>query len=802
MPKLLTFAILVVVVASLAPIAGRGSAALASAEDDGAGLEFFEAKIRPVLVDRCYKCHSAGSKSLKGGLRLDAADAFKAGGDSGPVLVPGKVEESALIDAIAYNGEASEMPPDSRLPVGVVDDFRRWVEMGAPLPAAGGDGNGPAPAKPGATIDFDEGRRFWSFRPAGVKPLPAVSDPSWPRGRVDAFVMAGLDAHALRPSPEADRRTYLRRVSLDLLGLPPTGAELAAFLSDPAPDAYERVVETLLASPRYGERWGRYWLDVARYAEDNPTGEATNKPPRNAFAYRDWVVRTLNDDLPYDEFVRRQLAADYKPGLPLSERAALGFLGLGPVYHKEPKLSAEVIGTIVADEWDEKLDTVTRGLLGLTVACARCHDHKFDPIPTTDYYALAGVLASTQQVEQPLKETDPAAVEALASVRRQIVELDLKLGYAREMKKTAASETRDGAKYDPAIADLDARLKTLKATKLFDGPTAPAVRDAGLWVNGDDPAWTALDYKPGVARDLPVFVRGSVANPGPIVPRRFLTVLSTGEPSPFREGSGRGELAESVVGRAASLAGRVIVNRVWGWHFGRPIVATPSNFGKLGEPPTHPDLLDDLTARFVAGGWSLKGLHREIVLSAAYRQSSRHDPDAQAADPENRWLWRANRRRLDVEGWRDAILAASGTLNPAMTGPSGPLDSPENRRRTVYGEVSRRRTADVLRVFDFPDPNRHGEQRDTTTTPIQQLFFLNSPFLQKNAAGLAARTELADPAERVRSLYRRVLLREPTAVEEARSLALVRESGGETDASAWSLLAQALLISNEFLFVD
>ncbi|MCA1686470.1 MAG: PSD1 and planctomycete cytochrome C domain-containing protein, partial [Planctomycetia bacterium] len=542
------------------------------------GVEFFETNIRPVLVERCYSCHSAASKKVKGGLRLDSASAIRTGGDSGAVVVAGKAEESLLIDALSYSGDASDMPPDGRLPDRVVADFRRWVGMGAPLPEQV-EAGGVAPRK---SIDPEEGRGFWSFLPAVGQRLPAVSDPSWPRNRIDHFIMRTLDAKAMRPAPEADRRTLIRRLSFDLTGLPPDLEAVEAFSADGSPDAYERLVDRLLASPRHGERWARYWLDVARYAEDHPTGEATNKPPRVAHPYRDWVVRALNEDLSYDEFVRRQLAADLIPGLPRPELAALGFLGLSPVYHKEPKLSADVIATIVADEWDERVDTVTRGFLGLTVACARCHDHKFDPIATDDYYALAGVMASIQPFEQPLVDTDPAEAEKLTEVPRWLVDLNLRLSYAREMKKTAEGAGEDPSKFVARVADLEARIKALKETKLFDGPTAMGVRDAGLWVDGSDPSWTALDYKPGVPHDLPVFLRGNASNPGKVVPRRFLTVLSPASPRPFGNGSGRLELADGIVGDAKALAGRVIVNRVWGWHFGRPLVTTPSNFGKLG----------------------------------------------------------------------------------------------------------------------------------------------------------------------------------------------------------------------------
>ena len=774
----------------------------APARGDEPEHEFFEGKIRPVLVERCYQCHGAAAKKSKGGLRLDSSAGLLKGGDSGAAVVAGNVDESLLIEAIAHGGGIAAMPPEGKLPDRVVEDFRVWIGRGAPMPEHGASAG---EIKAQKSIDLVEGRKFWSFLPAVEQNLPAVSDPSWTRGRIDAFVLKKLDDQGMRPAAEADRRTLIRRVAFDLTGLPPTAEEVTAFEADADPLAFEKVVDRLLASPRHGERWGRHWLDVARYAEDNPTSEATNKPFRNPHAYRDWVIQATNDDLPYDEFLRRQLAADLMPGLPRSEVAALGFLGLAPVYHKEPKLSADVIGAIVADEWDEKVDTISRGLLGLTVACARCHDHKFDPIAATDYYALAGVMASTQMVDRPLVEADPAATEALANNRAELVHLGLKLEFLREQKKTAGKEGKDGASFDPRIAEVEERIKTLKEAPRFDGPTAPAVRDAGLWVDGSDPSWTGMDYRPGQPRDLPVFIRGSLANPGPIVPRRFLSVLSDGEPEPFGpEDSGRLDLANRIVDDAASLAARVIVNRVWGWHFGRGIVTTPSNFGKLGDAPSHPELLDDLAARFIAGGWSLKALHREIVASATYRQRSRVEPAVAVADPENRWLGRGHRRRLDVESWHDAILQTTGMLDPAIGGPSGNLEGSIFYRRAVYGKVSRQRPADVLKLFDFPDPIRHGEGRDQTTTPLQQLYFLNSPFLLSQADALAGQALDGDRSadDRVRWIYRRTLSRPPTEGEIGRALAFVEENGGLDDRKAWEMLTQVILIGNEFLFVD
>lgn len=769
---------------------------------DQAGLEFFEKKIRPVLVEHCYVCHSTGAKKLKGGLRLDIPEGIRSGGDSGPVVITGKPAESRLIAAMEYAGSVSEMPPKGKLPERVIADFRKWVELGVPLPAATG-GAQPQPL-PQRSIDMEQGRRFWSFQPLRRQAPPLTSDPAWPLKRIDHFVLRKLDEHAMRPAAAADRRTWIRRAYFDLTGLPPTYAETEAFAADSAPDAFERVVERLLASPHYGERWGRHWLDVARYAEDNPTSESTCKAPRFPYRYRDWVVRALNEDLPFREQVRRQLAADLI-GVPPSEIAALGFLGLSPVYHKEPKLSKDVISVIVADEWDERLDTITRGFLGVTVACARCHDHKFDPIRTEDYYALAGVMASTQLVEWPLVETSRDEASALTDVQLQIVDDTLRLDYAEKMTDTARVRGEDDQPFEQAANLYEARLAHLKQTKLFDGPIATAVRDAGLWINGDDPAWTLLDFQPGRARDLPVFIRGSPLNPGKVVPRRFLEVLSPVGIHPFTDGSGRRELAECLVNEAAPLTARVIVNRVWGWHFGQPLVRTPSNFGQLGDRPSHPELLDDLAARFIENGWSLKWLHREIVLSATWRQASTHHAAYQETDPDNRLLWRMNRRRLEAEAWRDAVLATTGVLDSAMGGPSADLDKPETRRRTLYGTVSRQKAADLFRLFDFPDAKAHSEQRLLTTTPLQHLYLLNSPFLQQQAAALAANATAdcgQEPAVVVHTLFRAVLLRNATGEELTAALELVNGEGGHPSPQSWTSLAHGLLASNEFLFID
>lgn len=759
------------------------------------GLDFFERRIRPVLVKHCYECHSAKSETIQGGLRLDSSTTILAGGDSGPMITKGQPGDSLLMAAVSYSGEFSDMPPAGKLPDRVIDDFRQWIKSGAALPAE----DPPADLKPRATVDIEQGRQFWAFQPVREQELPQVKNNTWLKRRHDSFVLEKLEAQQLTPAVEADRRTFIKRVTFDLLGLPPTLAEITGFENDTSPDAYEQLVNRLLASPHYGERWGRHWLDIARYAEDNPTSEATCKPPPYPWPYRDWVIDALNDDLGYDEFVRRQLAADLMQELPPEQVAATGFLGLSPVYHKEPKLSADVISVIVADEWDERLDTISRGLLGVTLACARCHDHKFDPFRVQDYYALAGVIASTQLVEWPLEQASAEEAGALTATREGIVEYQLRVSYAKNMRKAAEIDKQPTEPFEKMAQEYQATLDELKERKLFAGPIANVVRDAAVIVNGDDPDWTEMEYHPGESHDLPIFIRGNPNNPGQMVPRRFIEVLTPGTPTPFGDGSGRLQLADAIFTDAAGLAARVIVNRVWGWHFGQPLSRTPSNLGALGERPSHVELLDDLAARFIANGWSLKWLHREIVLSATYRQASvsKLEEQGQSTDPENRLLWKMNRLRLEPEAWRDAVLKLSGRLDETMFGKSAELDEWKNQRRTIYGTVSRQKPATVLQLFDFPDAKRHADQRILTTTPLQQLYLLNSPFLQKHAEQIASD---APKKRAIMHLFETILLRQPTGPERRNAKAMLKSVSSRE--LGLKLLAHSLLASNEFLFVD
>jgi hypothetical protein len=751
--------------------------AVLSAQD----RDFFEAKVRPLLVQRCYGCHSSAARKVRGGLRLDSVAGVRKGGTSGALIDSSKPERSLILRVLRQEADVPKMPPSGALPERDIAVLAEWARRGAPLPET--------TAAAGA-MSIDEGRRFWSFRPLAAQTLPVVKTAAWQRTRTDAFLLAALQSHGLSPSPEADRRTLVRRLYFDLVGLPPSPGEVEEFISDRRPLAYERLVDHLLASPHHGERWGRFWLDLARYADVTEQWSDCKGAP---WLYRDWVVRALQTDLPYDQFIQRQVAADLMPEAAPADRAALGFLGLSPTYWKELKLAPDVIRTVVAEEWEERIGTFSATFLGLTVACARCHDHKYDPIKTADYYALAGVFASLRQVDR-LQLGDPEA-EQVRVAQDHVRTLEARIAALRMEQKPPADR-------DKQIAVAQAEAARWRQTPHFDMPGVPGVVDASLMVLPDGEHRTKLDWRTGAAQDVAVQPRGNPTAPGPVVPRRFLAVLSSGEPVPFHQGSGRLELARALVHEGGPLAARVIVNRVWKHHFGAGLVETPSDFGTQGSRPSHPELLEDLTARFVANGWSLRWLHHEIVLSAAYRQRSDYDPARHAADPENRWLWRMNRGRLEVEAWRDAMLAVNGTLDDSVGGPSRDLADAGNVRRTLYGAIKRRELSDLLRLYDFPDPTTHAPGRIPTTTPLQQLFVLNSPFMQQQAQALAHRLAREAPASqehRIRRAYALLFGRQPREKEMRLGLAFLGQ--GRCD-EMWLPYAQALLASNEFLFVD
>lgn len=1190
---------------SMSMFVGRVAAEAPSAAE----IEFFEAEIRPVLVEHCLECHSSSSKSLKASLQLDHRDGLLTGGDSGPAIVPGKPEDSLLLKALKYDGV--EMPPKGRLAPEIVSNFEQWIRMGAPDPRE-------RPAQTGvAKFDFLQASKLWSFQPPHRSKAPDLKQSEWRQQDLDRFVLARLEEAGIKPSPAASRRTLIRRAFFDVIGLPPTSEEVDAFVNDPSPGAYAALVERLLDSPHYGERWGRHWLDIARYGEDQAhTFKARNYP--QGYRYRDWVVNALNKDLPYDRFISEQIAADLigSPGDP-GRLAALGLFALGPVYYQDNGEQAKAL----ADEWDDRIDTLTRGVLGLTVSCARCHDHKFDPITTADYYALAGVFASSEYQERPIVPQEVInqknAAETALKDQQLIVdrfldhearqlrpsliadiplymksawkamtlrksEPDEKKLLARIAKEEKVSETLlkrwfdvlsvsgDQQKNAPSfaawyawVATQDLRpelasdaeavafvqqfamdLKALAECKLplreslfaefgenfafvqesdravvvpgiiplgnlFDDPGTSTslssalssdkflaaanenslgvdrvvqgwgkqtqiateihfdfnklgsdqrahgavtndgwdatggirtlgksfpsnsgrteqgigmhanalitfdldeIRRAGLlpadqrfmfrvdraglnddtfgnggsnahlavivskphrksdvfdaiiaaYVNGqpariaeNDRAYyiageipeplkadgkfvqfevpipsearyltlvatgagtgpgentissdhtvfsgarletdplpeltsvaastavgtaartdaeleqakqdvrflsqlfydqgllalpgleadgrlaeapkaqlavlrteldrlkkeydaihvlTAHSLTEGQGRDLPIYLQGNPTKKGEMAPRSMPVVFTEGTRRPLpTKGSGRAELAAAITARDNPLTARVMVNRIWRGHFGTGLVQTPSNFGQLGDRPTHPELLDDLAVRFMESGWSLKKLHREILLSATYQQSSDFRSDAAAIDPENRLLWRMNRRRLEVEPWRDAMLAVTGELDRTVGGPPVDLGSSGNHRRTLYAFISRHQLNELLRLFDFPDPNITSDRRSVTTVPLQQLFVLNSDFMAQRAKVLVARlnkeASASDDAARIQTVFGWLYGRSPTdeEVHLGRSFLASVSTGTETGLSAWEQYALALLGTNEFSFVD
>ncbi|MSR54812.1 MAG: DUF1553 domain-containing protein [Gemmataceae bacterium] len=743
-----------------------------------ADTTFFEQKIRPLLVEHCYSCHSVSGKKLKGGLLLDSREAILKGGDTGAAVIVGQPDKSLLMKAVRYKDTDLQMPPKGRLSEREVANLEQWVRNGLAFPLAA------ATQKTARKIDIEAGRTFWSFRPLRSAEPPKVRTAGWPKQRIDAFVLAELEKRQIKPGDAATKAVLIRRAKFDLLGLPPTPEEIDAFVRNPSPTAFSQLIEDWLATPQYGERWGRAWLDLARYCD---ISEQWSELKGNAYHYRDWVVRAVNEDVPYPRFLRLQLAADLMTDARPEDRAALGFIGLSPTYWKELQLPPEIIKTIVSDEYEERIHTLSSAFLGINVACARCHDHKFDPFTAEDYYALAGVFASTKLADQALAVGLEG--EKIVQAREQVVKLEA------EIKKLGAKKAENNA---PKIDEMQKQIVKLKSTSGFDSPLAPGVRDASLHVMGAKGTHGSLVTYQENAQDIPLEIRGNPNKPGTVVPRRFISVLSNGKAKQFTRGSGRLELADAIVSDAAPLVARVFVNRVWKQHFGIGIVETPSDFGMQGERPSHPELLDDLASRFIANGWSLKWLHREIMLSATYQQVS---GTPTSADANNRYYSKFPRRRLDVEAWRDALMFVTGSLDLKIGGPPAELNLATNHRRTLYGTVKRRELTDLLRLHDFPDPVTHSPNRIPTITPLQQLFTLNSPLMEQQATALVNRLQKdvgVDSSKRIERAYRLLFGRSPTADQLKLGLAFVQAN----DTPVWQQYAQVLLGSNEFQFLD
>lgn len=775
--------------AALAVAAFAAPGFAAEPTPDPAAIEFFEKKVRPLLVDHCYSCH--GPKKAMAGLRLDSADAVKKGTDEGPVLSPGNPEKSKLVASVKRSGDFP-MPPTKPLPADAVAIFAEWVKIGAPFPSGGT-----------TTVDPSAlGKSHWAYQPVKEPKIP-VSREATPSAAastpIDAFLLAKLGEKGQKFSSPANKRALIRRAYFDLHGLPPTADEIEKFVADTDSNAFEKVVDGLLKSPRYGERWGRYWLDVARYSDTK--GYVFNEDRNYPFAwtYRDYVIKAFNDDKPYTQFITEQIAADrLLLGEDKSTLAALGFLTLGRRFLNN-----------TADIIDDRIDVVTRGFMGLTVQCARCHDHKFDPIPIADYYSLYGVFASTTEPkdlpligklertpEQEKYEADQKKHDDAVIADRER-RLGIKLDAARSLLGTgivlkSPEKLFDRADRD-ALASLQTKADKFRAASPFAPPRAMAVADAGKPFN---------PY---------IFLRGNQFSHGPEVPRQFLAVATVGARSPFpKESSGRLELAKSIANPDNPLTARVLVNRVWAYHFGTGLVRTPSDFGLRSDPPTHPELLDWLAKRFVEDGWSIKALHKRMMLSTAYQQAAETRPELVKVDPENRLLGRQNRRRLDFEALRDGMLLASGKLDPKMGGKSVDLFKGQlTGRRSVYGFIDRQNLPGTFRAFDFASPDATSPQRYQTTVPQQALFLMNSPFIVEQAKAVAARTEVKSAdgdAAKVKSIYRAVLGRNPSK-EEATLAAEFLIDAEEVKPAANQLgaieqFAQVLLLSNEFAFVD
>ena len=957
---------------ALVSVAGLSAADAPEPKMDPAGLEFFEKNIRPILTERCYECHSKEKGVSKGGLILDSRQGMLAGGDLGAAVVPGDLKKSLLVVAVHQGDPDISMPPrkaGAKLSTTQIGLIEQWIKMGAPAPAGAG----------GAKLTglSDKARAHWAFQPVQTYAVPTkLSNPAWCQNEVDAFIMAKLDEKGLKPSPAADGEALLRRLSYDLIGLPPTSVEVDAFSRDydsalafdamavrkgqpvrAVASVVERTVDRLLASPHYGERWARHWLDTARYSDTKGLQRnGSIETFDGSWTYRDYVIDAFNTDKPYDQFIIEQLAADRLPDLAKDDPrlAALGFITVGKRFQNND------------DTIDERIDATTKGFLGLTVACSRCHDHKFDPIPAADYYSLHGIFASVTEPQQnpvvrnPLlvgknapsnayradyekrlaalieetaqgyykhlvamqaafhREFAPRALAAMVGGFRSTAGFDLlkkyDLGQSRELDSSfaavmarpdhpvtgplvrlkrvgaegfaqkapavleaALADTkspvnpliaealrglkpksidevalayqaafkkhrdkiiahvqlrsqpgRKGEKDDPAVAQLaafpwplpdveDIRTVTVleRLTESRDFCSSGQVPISSTFVNNNKPTRyfkfadiNALDVThpggPGTAmvitdvekpRDSNVYIRGDRNKRGPVAPRQFLEVLAGPDRLPFYEGSGRRELALAIASRTNPLTTRVLVNRLWAHHFGAGIVSSPDDFGNMSEAPTHPELLDWMANAFVEGGWSIKKMHKRILLSATYRQSAnpntnvllthKSSVDPTKIDGGNKFLWHANLRRLDFESIRDSMLLLSGKLDRAMGGRAVNItDEPISYRRTIYGYIDRAKLSELQSQFDFADPNMANSVRSSTIVPQQALFFMNDPLAIEVARNVNARPEMTRATsddERITQLYRIMYQRSPTVQERQLAREFVTRIAGYID---------------------
>ena len=893
--------------------------------------DFFESKIRPLLAAKCLECH--GPTNQEAGLRIDSRSALLKGSEKYPVVVSGQPDQSPLIQALEQTSDL-KMPPDDKLSADQVEAFRQWIKMGLPWP--GNRTLAKSDSYPAILASH------WSLQPVTVQPLPEVKQANWPRTGIDYFVLAKLEAADLSPSPKASRRQLIRRVMFDLVGLAPTLEQVQHFVNDSSPDAYERMVDRILASPQYGERWSRYWLDVARYSDTMGYNFMRERRFPFSYTYRDYVIRSLNADKPYDRFVKEQLAADLMKLDDPRDLAGLGFLTIGRRYRNEQL------------DVDDRIDTMTRGMLGMTVSCARCHDHKYDAIPTADYYSLYGVFASSHipadqdlpligtpettpyyaefkneldklegklhaydsmrakqfthefrrqlidylvraiaaPTDEELKQLDGLTVasdkirQGLVSRWRQFLVDDKHKEHAargtlrkiallpkdqftknrqqlldkvRELPEGTAPGTINplikqrilvqqpktklelahlvavllqetylkSLTKDAQLSEAEKQLNELLVKN--DTPTHISATNVTTFYNRDDTNKRQKVLRPvqqhkAFARGNPpramvlaekntpydprIFIRGQAARKGDHVPRQFLYVVAGADRQPFKQGSGRLEMAQAIANPKNTLTPRVIVNRIWMNHFTTPIVTTPSDFGIRSEKPLHLDVLDYLADLLVRSGWSIKRLHREILLSATYRQASTDRPEGTNANVDNSLYWRMNRRRLDYEAMRDALLQALGELELTIGGPSVALtESTSIRRRALYTFIDRQDLPGLLRVFDFPNPDQHSAKRPGTTVPQQALFLMNSPVvierIQRQVKSDIAAVMYTE--EWIRVYYQRLYQRLPTNQElniGRDFVGIATEPDKNSKLKLWSQYLQLLLLSNEFHFID
>jgi hypothetical protein len=854
---------------------------VSDAAEQSPGLDsvaFFESKIRPVLIDKCYNCHSETANKVRGGLLVDTREGIRRGGDGGPAVVPGDLNRSLLIEAIRHTNPDTAMPPEKsggKLPDSVIADFEQWIRMGAPDPR---DGKAAVVEKE-KTWDPQAAKKWWSFQPLRPAVIPAVKDAGWPRGDIDRFVLASLESKGLKPVGDADKMTLLRRLCFDLAGLPPSPEMARGFLANTSPKAIEELVDTLLNSKQFGERWGRHWLDVARYGES--TGKDLNVAFPHAWRYRDYVIAAFNKDKPYNQFIREQLAGDLLPANDAKTRAeqliATGFLAIGP----------KGLGELTPRQYeldlaDELLDATSQAFLGLTVACARCHDHKFDPVSQRDYYAMAGIFLSTEVsygtlsgpknnqerglIALPKEAGLPAVKPSITVEERSRLATDYeeaKARYENLMGQRSGSGPGSpggsprkgrgkgkGGGSGPQffiqvqialgkMAELESQLKAFdeqgKANAFCMGvQDRPAGREKPepmrptkvVEIKGSSGIRPPSGFE-SIA-DSPLFKRGEMNDPDERVPRGFPSFLTgSAVPAIGSNTSGRRELADWIASPQHPLTARVMANRIWHWLFGAGLVASVDNFGTQGASPSNPALLDHLAVRLVRNQWSVKATIREIVLSRAYQLASSYDATSHAADPENAYLWRHNKRRLDAECIRDAMLAASGQLNllppvgsvvaHAGDGPIGSTggfirineDSFVNATatyRSAYLPISRDLLPDALAVFDYSDASLVTGAREQTNVPAQALYLLNNDFVLEQAAKFAERLAKSQGSteQRIAQAYAVALSRAPTAneLQAANSFFTQYRSSGGASEEAWSTFCLALFGSAEFRFLN